>query len=88
MDILCNMMNHSNTVSDNVTTTKLPGLNTSSGYHGNYNAKTEINILDKPNPEDEFEFVVTKLITPSLCIFGIVGNLLNSIILFKKVSYA
>ena len=88
MDILCNVINHSNIVNDNVSTTKLPGVNTSSGYHANYNAKTEINILEKPNPEDEFEFIVTKLLTPSLCIFGIVGNLLNLFILFKRVSDA
>ena len=88
---LCNIINHSNIVNDSMSSKKLPGMNTSTGYIGvyaNYNAKTEITISEKPSPEDEFEFIVTKLLTPSLCIFGIVGNLLNLLILFKRVSGA
>ena len=91
MSWLCNIINHSNIVNDSMSAKKLAEMNASSGYIGayaNYNAKTEITISDKPSPEDEFEFIVTKLLTPSLCIFGMVGNLLNLLILFKRVSDA
>lgn len=89
MEWLCQVINHSNTANSSLSESSVNNAS-GGGYHSgyansNYNAQEDITISDTPRPEETFEFVVTKLITPSLCIFGLVGNFLNLLILFKRV---
>ena len=84
MDWLCNIINHSEIVNDSMSENSFQGVNISP--YANYNVKQAITISDTPKPEDGFAFVVTKLITPCICVFGLIGNFLNLVILFKRVS--
>ena len=89
MDWLCTIINQSEIEND--TTQARLGHGTTNGSSSSgrtdYNNDADvITILSEPRPEDGFVFILTKIITPSLCVFGLVGNFLNFLILVKRVS--
>ncbi len=50
-----------------------------------YPTATNKDLPDEGNHVDIFEHITLEICVPALCIFGIVGNLLNFIILIKKI---
>ncbi len=87
MEWLCNIYVDSvagNTNASTVSDSTATGLGNATDLDNTTAAS--ISVKDEPSPEDHLTFIATKILTPSLCAFGLIGNFLNLLILVKRVS--